>query len=135
MDLQAAFRARLLGNSAIAALTTKIAWGGLPQSATLPYVRLTKAGPGREWTHEGPIPLVNPRVQIDVFGANAAQASALAAAIQAEMERLDPVTAGGWEFLPPGMIALDRGPDVEDMAGGGQTHRIMHDYSFWAQPA
>lgn len=135
MDLAAAFRARLLANGTITSQASKIAWGGVPQSTTLPYIRLTKVGAGREWTHEGPIALVNPRVQIDVFGKDAAQASALAAAIQAEMERLTQVVAGGWRFFPPGVIDMDRGPDVEDMAGGGQTHRIMHGYSFWAQPA
>lgn len=135
MTLPGAFRARLLANAPLAGLVSKIAWGGLPQSTALSYMRLTKVSPGREWTHEGPIALVNPRVQIDVWASTDVGAQAIADALQAEMERLTPVTVGGWTFRPPGMILLDNGPEVEDLAGGTSAYRIIHDYRFWAQPA
>lgn len=134
MDLQGAFRSRLLANGAISSLANKIAWGGLPEKTQLPYIRLTKVFPGREWTHDGPNALVNPRVQIDIFGVSSAQSSALAAAVQAEMERLSEVTAGGWTFVPPGTIEIENGPDPEDLSGGGQAYLTIHDYSFFAHP-
>jgi hypothetical protein len=134
MDLQAAFRARLLTNTTFAGLVTKVAWGGVPEKTSLPYIRLTKSSAGREWTHEGPNPLVNPRVQIDVFAASERDLGPIAAALQDEMERLTPVDAGGWTFLPPGVIELDEWPGVDDMNGGGQAYRVIHDYRFYAQP-
>lgn len=135
MTLPGALRARLLANATFAGLINKIAWGGLPQGTTLPYVKLTKVAPGRDWTHEGPIALVNPHAQIDIWAATDVAAQAIADALQAEMERLTRITVGGWEFLPPALLEGDRGPDVEDLTGGGKAYRIMHDYSFWARPS
>lgn len=135
MTLPGALRARLLANATLAGLVSKMAWGGLPQGSTLPYVRLTKVAPGQEWTHEGPITLVNPRVQIDAWAATDVAAQAIADALQAEMQRLTPVTIGGWTFYPPGWLQSDTGPDVEDLTGGGKGYKVMHDYSFWAKPA
>lgn len=134
MDLQAAFRARLLANGTFAGLVTKVAWGGIPQTTALPYIRLTKSGAGREWTHAGPNPLVRPRVQIDVFAANERSLGPIAEALQAEMERLDTVTAGGWAFLPPGLIEIDEWTGDEDLTGGGRAYRLIHEYTFYAQP-
>lgn len=135
MDLQAAFRARLLAAAPVVAITTKIAWGELPQATPLPYIRLTKVGAGREWDHDGPDPLVNPRVQIDYFGATDSQVAALAAAGQAEMERLDTVTVGGWRFDAPAFLENDLWPQPQDVAGGVKAYLVTHDYRFWAQPA
>lgn len=136
MDLQAAFRARLLANATIASLSGgRVSWGDRPTSTALPAAVLTKVSPGRGWTHEGPDPLVNPRVQIDLYGASFAQIGPIAAALQAEMERDDAVTVGGWTFHPPGMLQIDQWPGPEDLLGGGKAYRIMHDYSFWARPA
>lgn len=135
MTLPGALRARLLANATIAGLVNKIAWGGVPQGTTLPYVRLSKVAPGRDWTHDGPIALVNPRFQADIWAATDVSAQAIADALQAEMERMTSVTIGGWKFCPPASIQLDQGPDPDDLAGGGQAYRILHDYSIWAQPA
>ena len=94
MGLQDAFRARLLAAGAIAALVDdRIYWGKRPQNAPLPGVVLTKVAPGQGWTHEGPDPLVNPWVQIDVYAASLPSASSVASALQAEMQRIDPVSA------------------------------------------
>ena len=135
MDLQGAYRARLLANGALAGLVTKIAWGGLPQATVLSYLRLTKAGAGRSWTHSGPDPLVNPRVQVDVYAATEAALGPIGAALQGEMERLDRVTVGGWQFLPPGIIINEIWQGPEDLIGGGTAYRLIHEYSLWASPA
>lgn len=133
MDLQAALRARL--KAATGLTTTKIEWGDVPQLSALPYLRLTKVSPGREWTHDGPDALVNPWVQIDIFAASNASAATLSAAVQAEMERLTDTTVSGWIFKPPGMLVGDQWPGPEDLSGGGKAYRVTHDYRFWARPA
>lgn len=136
MDLQAAFRARLLANSTINSLTGgRVSWGGRPQAAALPAVVLTKAAPGQEWTHSGTDGLIRPWVQVDIWSATQPSGASIAFAVQAEMERLTDVTVGGWRFKAPGIIVSDQWPGPEDLAGGGTAYRIMHDYRFWAQPA
>lgn len=136
MDVQAAFRARL---KAVAALNTptagRIDWGTRPQNTALPALVLTKAAPGRDWTHTGPDVLIQPRFQIDIYAASNASAAALSTALQGEMERLTPVTVGGWTFLPPGALINDQWPGPEDLPGGGQAYRVTHDYYVWARPA
>jgi hypothetical protein len=135
MDLQAAFRARLKAVSGLNTPTSgRIEWGTRPQGTGLPALVLTKVAPGQEWTHDGPDALVRPWVQVDIWAANNASAATLAAALQAEMQRLDPVTVGGWTFLPPGTLESDQWPAPEDLAGGGQAYRVIHDYRFWARP-
>lgn len=135
-DLQSAFRARL---KAVAGLNTptagRIEWGSRPQNTALPAIVLTKATPGREWTHDGPDALVSPLIQVDIYAASNAAAATLAAALQAELERSDRVTVGGWKFLPPGLLENDRWPGPEDLPGGGQAYRISQDYRVWAHPA
>ena len=133
MNLGDAFRARLLANATInSASGGKIAWD---DRTGLPALVLTKVAPGREWTHAGPDALVNPRVQIDSYGSTRPQALALADAVQAEMERLDAVTAGGWVFTPPAFIENDLSRGAQDLPGGGKAYLITHDYTFRAKPA
>ena len=133
MDIEGAFRARLLANTTINTLSGgKVAWD---ERTGLPGIALSKVAPGRSWTLEGPNELIQPRVQIDCFGDTRANAQALANAVQAEMERLDATTLGGWAFLPPGIINVDLSRTPEDLAGGGKVYLVTQDYSFWAQPA
>lgn len=133
MDLQGAFRARLLANATIASASGgKIAW----DERTGPKaIALYKVAPGRAWTHEGPNPLIQPRVQIDCYGGTRGEAQASADAVQAEMERLDAVIVGGWTFLPPAFLNLDISREPQDLPGGGKAYLVTQDYSFWAQPA
>ena len=135
MDLQAAFRARLLANAPLsAAVSGRIYWGIRPQGSALPALVLTKVAPGQDWTHSGPGPMVNPWVQIDIYSADYPAAGPIAAALQAEMQRLNRVTAGGWTFFPPGTLASDQWPGVESLPDGIQAHRVIQDYRFWAEP-
>lgn len=136
MSLRPALRSRLLANGTIAGLVaTRVDWGLRPSKAGLPAIVLTKAAPGQEWTHDGPDALINPWVQFDCYGATQVSALAVADALQAEMQRLDRVTVGGWHFDPPAVLVSDDGPNPEDMIGGGIAYRIRHDYRFWASPA
>lgn len=133
MNLPDAFRARLLANATIAATSGgKVAWD---ERMGPKAIALYKVAPGRAWTHDGPNPLLQPRVQIDCYGSTGSEAQANADAVQAEMERLDAVTIGGWTFLPPGQINVDISREPQDLPGGGKAYLVTHDYTFWAQPA
>lgn len=135
MDLQAAFRARLVANTTINSLTGgRVAWGGRPQGAALPAIVLTKAAPGQDWTHGGTDGLIRPWVQFDIWSATYPSGAAIAAAVQSEMQRLTDVTAGGWVFKAPGELVGDQWPGPEDLPGGGTAYRVIQDYRFWAQP-
>lgn len=136
MSLRPAIRSRLLANGTITALVgSRVDWGLRPEKSALPAIVLTKAAPGQDWTFKGPDPLVRPWVQFDCYGATQVSSLAVADALQAEMQRVTEVTAGGWTFLPPGLLVSDDGPTPEDLVGGGVGFRIRHDYQFWAKPA
>jgi hypothetical protein len=134
MSLKGAFLARLKASTVSTLVAGRITWGGRPETGKLPAIVLSKVAPGREWTHEGPNPLVNPWVQVDIWGPSDT-VTPIAEALQIEMERLDDATAGGWTFKPPAMLVGDQGPAPEDLTGGGQAYRIIHEYRFYAQPA
>lgn len=133
MSLQGALRARLLANAGVAAASgSKVAWD---ERTGLPGVVLSKVSPGQSWTHDGLNPLVQPRVQIDSYGATRTQAQDLADAVQEEMQRTSATTVGGWEFLPPAILNVDLSREPEDLPGGGKAYLVTQDYTFWAQPA
>lgn len=135
MNLQDAFRARLLDSGALTALVDdRIYWGKRPQNAALPALVLTKVAPGQEWTHSGPDDLINPWVQIDIYGDSLPSVSSVASALMAEMQRIDAVTAGGWKFTPPAILTNDQWPEGETLPQGGSRYRIMHSYRFWSRP-
>lgn len=135
MELQDAFRSRLLAAGALTALVDdRVHWGKRPQNGALPALVLTKVAPGQDWTHDGPDSLVNPWVQIDVYGASLPSVSSVASALQAEMQRIDIVNVEGWKFLPPATLEGDQWPEAQDLAKGGSSYRIMHSYRFWARP-
>lgn len=134
MDLQAAILARLWPSGALSAAVNRAAWGGVPEKTTLDYLVLSKVDAGQQWTHSGPDQLVYPWVQFDIYGATRPRAAAIAAALQAEMQRLDRVTVGGWHFDPPAELINDQWTGPETLVGGGEAYRIMHEYRFYAQP-
>jgi hypothetical protein len=136
MDLQAALRARLVADAAIASVVgQRVYWGIRPQGTPLPAIVLTKVAPGQEWTHAGPDTMVNPWVQIDVYADNYPSAGGVIDAVQAEMQRLDRVEIEAWEFVPPAVLTNEQWPGVEGLPEGGLAHRVTQDYRFWAQPA
>lgn len=133
MSLQTALRSRLKANSAInTASDGRVDWD---ERKGVPAIALYRVAPGQLWNHEGANPLRQPRVQIDCYGSSSAQAQALADAVQAEMERTDSVTVGGWTFRPPAILNVDLSRTPEDLPGGGKAYLVTQDYTFWAQPA
>lgn len=135
MDLQDAFRSRLLASGALTALVDdRVYWSKRPQNAALPALVLTKVAAGQEWTHDGPDPTVNPWVQIDIYAETLPSASVIASALMAEMQRIDAVTVEGWKFFPPAILATEQWPEADSPPKGGTIYRVTHDYRFWAAP-
>lgn len=136
MSLETDLVARLNAVPALAAAGATASWFELPR---YPGVLLSMIWPGREWTHQGPQPLVTPRVQMDVYAKEFEVADVLRQAIQAEMERTDVVTVGETVFLPPAL--LENSQPMKDSIGdvggseGMPLYRWMLEFSFSAKPA
>jgi hypothetical protein len=132
--------ARLAGVAPIAAIfDSRISWFELPRAAGLPAIMLTMVYPGEDWTHQGPMALTAPRVQFDVWGLDDTTVATGARLIKAEMQRLDAVTVGDTEFLPPAILELSQ-PSKDQIGGtesvpGLPVYRWLLDMSFSCQPA
>jgi hypothetical protein len=124
--VEEALRARLLANTAIAAIVgTKVTWGDRPQNKDLPALVLLLVVPGRDYTHQGADGLTGARVQIEAYGKSAIQSAQLQGLVTAEME--DPKTLGSVRF---DMCFQQGGPDggVVDLEGGGKAYQRLSDW-------
>lgn len=130
--MEEALRARLLANTAIAAIVgTKVTWGDRPQGKDLPALVLLLVVPGRDYTHQGADGLTGARVQIEAYGKTALQAVQLQRLVTAEME--DPKTVGSIRF---DMCFQQGGPDGAsiDLDGGGKAYQRLSDWLvFWEE--
>lgn len=131
MTMKEALRTRLLGAAGVPGAT--VSWFERPRGAGK-WILLTPVSPGEEWTHDGPDGLGEPRVQIDCWATKSGDALALAAAVKAELQQLVAVTIGGWTFLPPASLELERF-DTDDLAGGVKLFRVQQDFEFYVQAA
>lgn len=117
-DFTVALRTRLLADSRVSGVTTKIIWGQVPQGTALPYVRLNVISDPRPEHLDGYDEARVTRVQADCFAATYGAARDLAVKIIAALGT--PATTGGVTF---GRIKAegpyDRG---EDVAGVGFVH-------------
>lgn len=139
MALEEDLRTRLLALPEVKAAKAVISWYELSREKWPVAVLLTAVGPGEGWTHTGVTGLVNPRVQIDVYGDKEAVVTALARTIKADLQRLDRVTIGGTIFQPPSTLNA-RFFDTQQIGGtdsgaGRKVYRVMQDFSLWAKQA
>lgn len=96
--------------------------------SVFPAIIMTKIDAGREWTHDGPDGLDEPRVRFECWALMKAEAGALARALRGEMEQ--PRVVGGTQFHE-GVLELEAWDKVDDLPGGATAFRIIHDYSFF----
>lgn len=130
-DLQTALRARLIAAAGVAAITSKIAWGSLPQGTALPYVRLNTVSDLRPEHLRGYDAARQVRVQADCYGATPAVARALAEAIVAAVAL--PATVNGVRF---GRIKAEGPQDRgEDVPGIGRVENAHLDLIIEHRPA
>lgn len=131
--MQEALTARLLAAPTVAAIfSDRINWGVRPQGDPLPGAVLQVIYPGRMYTQAGADGIGNPRLQVDVYAATAAQALAGARAIRDLLEI--PAIVDGIDFSISVQDA-ERGPVTEDIGGGAEAQRYSMDFIVWFSPA
>ena len=85
--MEEAFRALLLGNSAIAALVgSRISWGSAAQGEQFPYIVLHVIDDAEEQTYKGPDGLSQGRVQVDCYGGTYGQAKQVGRSVRAFLD-------------------------------------------------
>ena len=122
---------RLRTDAALATLLgQRIAWFENARSwgETYPQLVLQEISPGREYTHNGPDGLDEPRVQFDIYAESGTAIEAIEVALLAEMER-EAVQGGtrfhfaflqGRRMLPP-----------DDLANQTRVLRMSMDFNFF----
>lgn len=125
-----ALRAKLLANTAIAAVVSKIVWDERPESGALPVIVLTMVAPGREYTHAGWDGLDAPLVQADVWARDPSTARAITLALTAAIEPVE--TVAGYVIGPCFLESEDGG--VEDL-DGEPLFRRRQDWTVMNRPA
>ncbi len=139
MAWQEDLRTRLLGLPSLAAITGNVSWYDLPRGLWSAAVLLTEVSPGEGWTHDGPMTLLNPRVQFDCYAEAATDVRTLEGIIKDELQRLDDVTIGDTVFSPPAQLQI-RLRTREELTGSDSQpartlYRVMQDFSFFTRPA
>src|SRR6478609_8114983 len=122
-DFATALRARLLADAPVAAITTRIYWGQVPQGTVLPYIRLNTISDPLDDHLKGYTDRQRPRVQADCFASTYAVARDLARKVIVALDQ--PATAGGVAF---NRIKAEGPRDLgEDVGGVGFVHRASVD--------
>lgn len=122
--------ARLRGDAALAALLgTRIAFFEAARSwEAYPHLVLQEISPGREYTHDGPDGLDEPRIQFDIYAESGTSIEAVEAALLAEMEGT--ATQGG-TFFHEGYLDSRSTPDPGDRADQRRIQRLSLDFTFF----
>ncbi|NBW09764.1 MAG: DUF3168 domain-containing protein [Caulobacteraceae bacterium] len=129
MNLKADLRARLAADTAIAALVgNAVSWFEKNRADGYPCLILNTIEPGRDYTHEGPDGLDNPRIQFDCYGTTDVQADALALAVRDEMEGSG--VWGGSRF-GPGFLESENSFTEGEQDGGQRLYRVSLDFTFY----
>lgn len=130
MSWRADLITRLRGDAGLAAqLGTRIAFFAAARRWTVyPQLVLQEISPGREYTHDGPDGLDQPRVQFDIYAETDAQLLAVEAALMAEME--SPAMVGATSFHH-GYLESRSSPDPGDLANNRAVLRLSLDFTFF----
>lgn len=127
MDMQAALRARLLGQTSAA---SRVSWVDRPQGSSLPAITLQTISSDRPRTYNGMQSLRLSRVQLDAWGASYAEARAVyEAAVAALLPR---VTSNGVFF---DHIDFESEADSSESLETKTVYRTRVDLLVWHSPA
>ena len=132
MTMRADLRARLESAADVHAIVGgAVAWFERKRGDAFPCVILNTIDPGRDYDHEGPDALENPRVQIDSYGVTPAQADALCLAVRGVMETA--ATEGTTQFWGAFLEGENTFAEGEQ-DGGTRVYRVSQDYTFFFKP-
>lgn len=122
-DFATALRARLVADAEVAAVcSTRIYWGIVPQTATLPYIRLTTISDPRPEHLQGYTAARVTRIQCDCFATTYAAARGLAEKVIAAT--VTPGVHGGVHF---GRVKAQGPRDLGEDTTAGFIHRSAID--------
>ena len=111
------------------ALGDRIAWFEAQRGWTeYPQLVLQEIDPGREYTHDGPDGLDQPRVQFDIYATDPADLQTVEAALMTEMEQAE--TDAGDTRFHFGFLVLRRFGEVEDLPDQRRLFRLTMDFEF-----
>ena len=124
MDLEQAFRKRIMDAPAVAAIVgTRVAWMDIPQSWPLPNIRLQLITGGREQHLQGYFGKQQSRIRVECRAKTYAETVALAKAVEAAS--LGPTTV---QDVVLGRAMVETPRDLGDDPGTGFIHRRVTDY-------
>jgi hypothetical protein len=122
-DFATALRTRLLADSDVSGVTTRIHWNLVPQGVALPYIRLQTISDDRSQHLKGYDTARVTRIQCDCFASSYGTARALAEHVIDAVA--SPTTVGGVQF---GRTKAEGPRDLgEDVDGIGFIHRASVD--------
>lgn len=125
-------RARLLGNTALAALVaTRIVWLQRPQGASLPGITLQVVSAPRTYTMAGPVGFLGYLVQVDVWGNSYASMKAVARAAVAALHTMKAAPLQAFIENEDETFESQDGPDA---AGSTSFYRTRLDVRVWFTP-
>lgn len=125
-DMQTALRSRLTGGAA----GTRVYWNIVPQTATLPYMRLQTISDPRPQHLDGYDSARETRVQCDCFAATYGAARAMAEAVITATD--GPFTQSGIVF---GRVKAEGPRDLGEDTAAGYVHRASLDLLVWHREA
>ena len=106
----------------------RVNWAERPQEESLPAVILWKIGGSRDMTMDGPSGLVESRLQVDCWAADALTAKRLALAVINLLQNFKHSVHGGTSFQG-GFIDGER--DSFENEAGSAYHRVTLDARIW----
>jgi hypothetical protein len=113
--MEEAFRALLLADAGVTAITAAINWGEHPQGAAWPGVVLHRISGAGAHTLDGPDGLLRARVQVDCIALTYAQAVALSRAVVAALD--------GYATPPFQAVFHSASRDLRDAGSAGAAER------------
>ena len=122
---------RLRGDAALQSLcANRISWFEARRSwAEYPQIVMQEISPGRDYTHDGPDGLDEPRVQFDILAEDGADIEAVETALLAEMEQAG-VEQGSTRF-GFGFLVDRRMLDPVDLGNNRRVQRLKMDFQFF----
>lgn len=140
MTLIATLRERLLDQATLVALIgSKVYATTLPQTPSLPAVRITQIGRAELMHMRGPVPLYRARVQVDSVSWTKEEADAVDAAVEGDGLGTSATGLKGWRGSigsPAVVIDAVLPIDVQEMYEAGELRQywVMRDYFVWFRP-
>jgi hypothetical protein len=106
------------------------AWGEIGQVQSAPALVLLRVTAGRDYSHDGAVPLGTPLVQIDCLGRSYGEARQLARAVIPAIEAA--AEQGGVTFKQS-FLEADRDMPPVDLPGGDKAFRVSLDFSIFVK--